>query len=173
MADSETKEINWYQPKKRTVFILKDLKLPRSLNQLKKKNIFKLTYDLDFEKIMRHCSERNETWISEDIISSYVNLFEMGLAHSVETRKNAGIVGGLYGVSIGSIFFGESMFSKVSGASKIAFAFLVEKLKLNNYDFIDAQFMTEHLKMLGAVEISNNEYQKILKESINKECKFE
>ncbi|MEK7819334.1 MAG: leucyl/phenylalanyl-tRNA--protein transferase [Bacteroidota bacterium] len=172
MADSVNGDINWYQPKKRSVFILKDLKLPRSVNQIKNKNIFKITFDKSFEKIIRSCAKRDETWISEKIIKTYCEMFELGFGHSVEAWKNGVIAGGLYGISIGGAFFGESMFSNFSGASKIALASLIKKLKSQDYDFIDAQYMTTHLKMLGAIEISNAEYLNILKITIKKDCKF-
>ncbi|MSP64426.1 MAG: leucyl/phenylalanyl-tRNA--protein transferase [Ignavibacteria bacterium] len=173
MADPETKEINWYKPEMRAIFILKDLKLPRSLHQLVKKNNFEITYNQNFKTVIKNCSYRNETWISKEIISSYLKLHKLGFGFSVEAWKNTVIVGGLYGIALGGIFFGESMFSKISGASKVAFASLVEKLKKQNFDIIDAQFMNEHLKILGAIEIPQKEYENILTKSLNKYCRFE
>lgn len=173
MADESTKIIKWYKPKMRAIFLLKDFKVPRSVNQLVRKNIFRVTFNKNFKEVINNCANRDETWISDEIINSYLHLNEIGFGLSVETWKNSEIVGGLYGVLIGGIFFGESMFSKISGASKVAFAFLVEKLKKHNFDLIDAQFMNPHLKLLGAIEIPQADYEKLINTSINKYCKFE
>ena len=136
---------------------LDDFKLSRSLKKSMKKFTYK--FDTNFENIMKNCKEvkrndKNGTWISDEIIEAYSVLHGMGIAHSVETYLDGELVGGLYGVVIGRVFCGESMFAKVSDASKSAYATLVEHLKFWGYDFIDCQVPTEHLQSLGAKEVA-------------------
>ena len=147
----------WWSVDPRLIMELNDFKLSRSL----KKSIKKFTYkfDFNFEKVMRKCqtsSRKNQdgTWISEDIIEAYTTLHGQGIAHSVESYKDGVLVGGLYGVVVGKVFCGESMFADVSDASKSAYAILVEHLKKWGYDFIDCQVTTQHLQSLGAKEVA-------------------
>lgn len=112
------------------------------------------------------CANRPDTWINDVLINSYINLHHLGYAHSVETFKDGLLVGGLYGVAIGAAFFGESMFSLVSNASKVAFYHLIEHLKARNFILLDSQFINEHTKMLGAIEIPRYQYIKILKHAV-------
>jgi leucyl/phenylalanyl-tRNA--protein transferase len=121
---------------------------------------------------MRACAEREETWISEEIVQSYINLHRLGFAHSVECWKNAQLAGGLYGVAIGGAFFGESMFSRVRDASKVALVHLVDRLRNRGYEFLDTQFITPYLARFGAKEISKEEYLKRLRTALRKNCQF-
>jgi len=172
MADSRRGPIRWYSPDPRAIIPLDGLKISRSLRQAINKNIFRITVDTAFEEVMRHCAERTDTWISEEVIQSYLNLHNIGNAHSIETWKEEVLAGGLYGVSIGSAFFGESMFSVVRDASKVALVYLVDRLRIAGYQLLDTQFMTPHLRRLGAVAISRTEYLDILHRSVNKKNSF-
>ena len=158
MAESKDGEIHWYEPEFRAVFPIDGLKVSRSLRQTMKKRIFDHRLNTSFEAVMRRCAEREETWISEAIIQSYCELHRLGFAYSVESWHDGEIAGGLYGVALGGAFFGESMFSKMKDASKSALVALVHHLQQREFVLLDAQFMTPHLKSLGAVEISQREY---------------
>ena len=158
MAESKEGEIHWYEPEFRAVFPIDGLKVSRSLRQTMKKRIFDHRLNTSFEAVMRRCAEREETWISEAIIQSYCELHRLGFAYSVESWHDGEIAGGLYGVALGGAFFGESMFSKMKDASKSALVALVHHLQQREFVLLDAQFMTPHLKSLGAVEISQREY---------------
>jgi leucyl/phenylalanyl-tRNA--protein transferase len=172
MADPKTGEIGWFSPDPRAVFELDNFHIPRSLKLLIKKNLFELRIDTQFEEVVRSCGAREETWISEDIIQSYLQLHRAGVAHSVEAWRDGKLAGGLYGVSVGAAFFGESMFSRIRDASKVALAALVERLKQQGFELLDTQWMTPHLKMLGAKEISREEYLRRLKKALNKNSNF-
>jgi leucyl/phenylalanyl-tRNA--protein transferase len=172
MADSRAGEIGWYSPDPRAIIPVDKLKISRSLRQALRKNIFDLRIDTSFEPVMRSCAERKDTWISETIIESYIKLFQLGYAHSIEAWKNEKLVGGLYGVSIGAAFFGESMFSRVRDASKVALVHLVDKLRAAKFELLDTQFITPHLKSLGAIEMSRSDYLILLKKAINKQRTF-
>ncbi|MCX7909559.1 MAG: leucyl/phenylalanyl-tRNA--protein transferase [Ignavibacteria bacterium] len=168
MANSETGEIEWYSPNPRAIFPLHHIKPSHSTKQILKKKLFEVKFDTCFERVILGCANRPDSWINDVIINSYINLHHLGYAHSVETFKDGELVGGLYGVAIGAAFFGESMFSKVSNASKVAFYYLVERLKEKGFVLLDSQFINPHTKMLGAIEISRNQYLKILKFAIYK-----
>lgn len=173
MADPKTGEIGWYSPDPRTIFPLEDFKIPRSLTLTIKKGIFEIRIDTRFEEVMRGCAHRDETWISEEIIRSYVRLHELGYGHSVEAFKDGRLAGGLYGVAVGGAFFGESMFSAERDASKVALAFLVGRLKERGFRLLDTQYSTPHLARFGAKEIAKGEYLKQLEQAITVECRFE
>jgi leucyl/phenylalanyl-tRNA--protein transferase len=172
MADSRSGPIRWYSPDPRTIIPLDALNISRSLKQIIKKNIFKISVDTAFEDVIRHCAGRTDTWISEEIIQNYVTLYNNGNAHSVEAWKDETLAGGLYGVSIGSAFFGESMFSIARDASKVALVYLVDHLRNAAYELLDTQFMTPHLRSLGAIEISRAEYLNILHRAVSKKNSF-
>jgi leucyl/phenylalanyl-tRNA--protein transferase len=172
MADPKTGEIGWYSPDPRAIFPLEGLKIPRSLKLTIKKGIFQVKIDTRFEEVMRGCAERDETWISEEIIRSYVRLHDLGYGHSVETWKDGRLVGGLYGVTVGGAFFGESMFSAERDASKVTLVFLVERMKARGFQLLDTQYITPHLARFGATEIPKGEYLKKLEVAITKECAF-
>jgi leucyl/phenylalanyl-tRNA--protein transferase len=172
MADPKTGKIGWYSPDPRTIFELDTFHVPRSLTLTLKKKPFEIRINKKFEEVMRACSEREETWISEAIIQSYVQLHRIGIAHSVETWKDEMLVGGLYGVAIRGAFFGESMFSKMKDASKIALVHLVMRLKEKGYMLLDTQFTTPHLLRFGAREIPRVEYLQRLEEALTMTCSF-
>ena len=172
MADSKTGEINWYSPDPRTIFDLNEFHVPRSLTLTLKKKDFEVCINKRFEEVMRACAEREETWISETIIQSYIQLHQLGLAHSVETWKNDKLVGGLYGVAIRGAFFGESMFSRLRDGSKIALVNLVKRMKERGFTLLDTQYLTPHLEKFGAREIPRSEYMKRLENSLTITCSF-
>jgi leucyl/phenylalanyl-tRNA--protein transferase len=172
MADPNTGEINWYSPDPRTIFDLNEFHIPRSLKLTLKKKEYEIHFNKKFEEVMRSCAEREETWISETIIQSYIQLHQLGFAHSVETWKDGKLAGGLYGVAIRGAFFGESMFSRLRDASKIALVNLVMRLKERGFTLLDTQYLTSHLEKFGAHEIPRNEYLKQLEESLTKSCSF-
>jgi leucyl/phenylalanyl-tRNA--protein transferase len=172
MADSETREIQWYSPDPRAVFELEEFHVPRTLSLAVKKKHLEIEIDKDFEGVMRQCAMREETWISEELIQSYVGLFRLGLAHSVECWRESKLVGGLYGVSIAGAFFGESMFSVERDASKVALVHLVDRMKARGYELLDTQFLTPHLARFGAREIPRKEYLERLEKALKKNCIF-
>ena len=163
MADSLYGKIHWYSPDPRAILPLDSFKISRSLKQTIKKKIFDIRFNTAFEKVIRNCSDRNETWISEEIVQSYFELHKLGYAHSIESWHKDKLVGGLYGVALGGAFFGESMFSLMKDASKVALVALVERLSQNGFKLLDSQYITPHLKKLGAIEISRMEYLEKLK----------
>jgi leucyl/phenylalanyl-tRNA---protein transferase len=172
MADPKTDEISWYSPDPRTIFDLDEFIIPRSLKLTLKKKEFEVRIDRDFEKVIRACAEREETWISETIIKSYIELHRLGFAHSVEAWKDEELAGGLYGVAIKGAFFGESMFSRADNASKVALVHLVDRLKERKYTLLDTQYITPHLKIFGAREIPRDEYMKRLESALSLTCTF-
>ncbi len=172
MADPKTGEIGWYSPDPRTIFELETFNVPRSLRQTIRKEMFEIRINREFENVMRGCANRSETWISEDIIASYVRLHELGYAHSVETWNDGALAGGLYGVAIGGAFFGESMFSLKRDASKVALAALVDRMNKRGFVLLDTQYTTPHLAMFGAKEIARAEYLKRLEKAIGTRCTF-
>ncbi len=171
-----SKEIYWIEPKKRGVFNFNKIKIPKKFKKFLKNNNFQLAIDKNFEKVINNCakltSNRKDTWINSTIKKIYIEMHNTGLAHSVECYLNNELVGGLYGIKIGRVFFGESMFSFVSNASKVTLVHLIERLKVGGYKILDTQFINEHLKQFGAIEVSNNEFKKIIKKNINEEADF-
>jgi len=172
MADPKTGEISWYSPDPRTIFDLNEFHIPRSLKLTLKKEDFEVHLNKRFEKVIRTCAERKETWISETIIQSYIQLHQLGLAHSIETWKDGNLVGGLYGVAIRGAFFGESMFSRMRDSSKIALVNLVKRMKERGFTLLDTQYLTPHLEKFGAREIPRSEYMKQLEASLTITCSF-
>lgn len=172
MADPQTAEIQWFSPDPRGILDLEEFMMPRSLRQTVKKGTMSIRINERFEVIMRECARREETWISEDLIRSYVRLHELGFAHSVETWSGQDLAGGLYGVAIGGAFFGESMVSLQRDASKVALAALVGRLKERGYELLDSQYMTPHLRRFGVKEISRDAYMGRLGLAITKQCTF-
>lgn len=159
----EDGSISWHNPEPRAIFPLETLVLPRSVRKVADKGLFEIRFNTHFDQVIHYCATtRESTWITEDVIAAYTELFERGLAHTVETWQNGELVGGLYGVSIGGAFFGESKFSLVSEASKVAFAKLVEHLKERGFTLLDSQYINHHTQMLGAIEIPRVEYLKRL-----------
>lgn len=168
---SEGSPFLWWSPEPRLVLFPDDIKISRSLKKLIRKKKFKITFDTAFRDVITACAEirtnnGDETWISREMIEAYCKLHKSGYAHSVEAWHNGKLSGGLYGISLGRSFFGESMFAYESNASKVAFAELVRYLKKYNFDLIDCQVTTDHLMSLGAVEISKSEFLYLLDKSL-------
>ena len=164
---NDAEPIIWWSPDPRMVLFPDELKVSKSMKKIIDKKIFKITCNQNFKAVIENCqkTERNgqtDTWISNDMIAAYCNLNQIGQAKSVEVWQNDELVGGLYGIDLGNVFCGESMFSKVPNASKIAFVFLVEYLKTNNYKLLDCQVYNDHLSSLGCREISRNLFMEIL-----------
>jgi leucyl/phenylalanyl-tRNA--protein transferase len=172
MADAKTGGINWYLPDIRTIIPLDNFNIPRSAKKVNDAENFEIRFDTDFEGVLKGCADRESTWISEELKSAYRRLKKRGDIHTVETWKDGELVGGLYGVTFRGAFFGESMFSKVSQASKAALVALLKHLKEKDFVLLDVQYMTEHLKMFGAVEISFEEYTRLLHKSYAKVSEF-
>lgn len=167
---NENEPILWWSPDPRMVLFPSDLKISRSLKKEIKKNNYTIRTDTRFVDVMQACAaprkDQQGTWIHPEMITAYSELHELGLAHSVETWINDELAGGLYGVALGKIFFGESMFSRSPNASKIAFVHLVKQLTEWKYALIDCQVRTEHLASLGAREISRKDFCQYLKQSV-------
>lgn len=167
---SEGKPILWWSPDPRLVLLPGNLKVSRSLMQLIKKDIYRVTLDEAFEKVIRYCAEVHkekdgDTWITNEMLDAYIGLHHSGYCHSVESWLDNELVGGLYGLSIGNAFFGESMFSRKDNASKVAFVKLARQLFKWGFELIDCQVTTKHLMSLGAVEIRRNKFTELLKKS--------
>ncbi|MEO5356702.1 MAG: leucyl/phenylalanyl-tRNA--protein transferase [Nitrospirae bacterium YQR-1] len=163
--------ILWWSPDPRLVMFPDEFKPSRSLRQVINRGVFTVTFDTDFSAVINACAQArinkpDGTWLTEEMIEAYIALFDSGYAHSVECRQEGELAGGLYGLSIGKMFFGESMFTKKTNASKVAFAFLVEKLIELGFHLIDCQVRTEHLISMGAREISRKEFLAILKKAV-------
>ena len=166
----------WYTADPRGVIPLDEFHVPHTLGQLLRKNppVYEVRIDTEFELTMRSCmiARPDGTWISEELVRAYVSLHELGFAHSVETWKDGELVGGLYGVSLGAVFFGESMFHRRTDASKVALVHLVERLKTRGYELLDSQASTEHLRRFGCIDIPAEEYLKQLNKAMRKPCTF-
>jgi leucyl/phenylalanyl-tRNA--protein transferase len=160
--------IIWWSPNPRMVLYLDEIKVSKSMRSLLNRNVFKVTINQNFSAVIRNCQKivrpgQDGTWISEQMISAYEKLHELGHAMSVEVWQDEVLVGGLYGVDLGQVFCGESMFSRVSNASKVAFVSLVNHLKSNQYQLLDCQVYNEHLASLGCREIPREQFVDILK----------
>jgi leucyl/phenylalanyl-tRNA--protein transferase len=163
--------ILWWSPDPRLVLFPDNFKISSSLRQTLKSEVYTVTFDSCFEEVIRQCSltrrkDQKGTWITAAMIRAYTQLHKLGYGHSVETWHRDQLVGGLYGLSIGKVFFGESMFYNEKDASKVALASLVDKLKAEEYHLIDCQMTTQHLLSLGATEISRESYLKLLHSGI-------
>jgi leucyl/phenylalanyl-tRNA--protein transferase len=172
MADAKTGNINWYLPDIRTIIPLDNYNIPRTTKKAIDDMNFNIKFDTDFEGVLAGCADRESTWISDELKAAYRGLKRRGHIHTVETWKDGKLVGGLYGVTFRGAFFGESMFSKVSQASKAALVALLKHLKEKEFVLLDVQYITGHLKMFGAVEINFDEYTKLLYESYARGCEF-
>jgi leucyl/phenylalanyl-tRNA--protein transferase len=162
MADDDG-TIIWVCPERRAIFEIEGYRPARSVRQLIRRGVFEVRLNHDFPAIIEACADRPEgTWISGEVLEAYTELHERGVAHSVECWQEGTLVGGLYGVALGGAFFGESMFHRATNASKVAFAHLVAHLGARGFVLLDAQFMTDHLRRLGAIEISKAEYERRL-----------
>ena len=168
----ERGELSWFSPDTRGVLPISDFHVPRSVRAELKANPFEIRVDTAFGEVIRACGKRRETWITNQIIASYEALFDLGYAHSVEAWREGQLVGGLYGVAIGAAYFGESMFSRETGASKAALVWLMEHLKSRDFILHDTQWTTPHLAMFGGEEIPRKHYLKQLGEAIRKPARF-
>lgn len=171
MSDAEG-NVNWYYPQTRAVIPLDKFNMPRTLKQFMKTCNFTYKFDYNILGVVKRCASRKRTWISQSLIEAYTGLIKIGHVHSVEVYVDKKMLGGLYGVTYKGAFFGESMFSKVSQASKTALVKLVEHLQEKNFTLLDIQFMTPHLKMFGAKEISLEEFNRLLISAYSREVKF-
>ncbi|NQV45829.1 MAG: leucyl/phenylalanyl-tRNA--protein transferase [Rhodospirillales bacterium] len=177
MAEShDDPTVFWVDPRVRGVLPLETFHVPRSLRKIIRRGDFDVRCDTAFADVVELCAETNgerqETWINEEIRRAYIELHQRGFAHSVECWRDGVLVGGLYGVSLGCAFFGESMFSREANASKVALAHLVARLRMANYRLLDTQFVTEHLRQFGAVEIPCRIYLERLEEAIRYQTVF-
>lgn len=164
---NEDEPIIWWSPPMRMVVDPKNYKTPKTIRNLINRNIFQVTYNQCFEKVIEGCKtivrkDQLGTWLTDDMKEAYMRLHQMGYAKSIEVWQNKELVGGLYGMDLGNFFVGESMFSRVSNASKIAFVWLVNHLKNNDYLLLDCQVHNHYLEQLGAFEITRNSYLKII-----------
>ncbi len=167
----------WYSADPRGIIPLEPggFHIPGTLRQLLKKNppAFEVRFDTAFEQVMRCCmQQRDDTWISDQLVRAYVRLHHMGFAHSVETWRNGELVGGLYGVSLGAAFFGESMFHHATDASKVALVHLVNRLREREYELLDSQATTQHLRRFGCIDIPADDYLKRLDQALHKSRSF-
>jgi leucyl/phenylalanyl-tRNA--protein transferase len=166
-------EIGWFSPDPRAIIPLDDrFHVPHGLRRTLKKNVFEVRVDTAFAQVLDGCARRRETWISDEIRVSYLNLHRIGHAHSVEAWQGGTLAGGLYGVAIGGAFFGESMFHEVTDASKVALHALVERLKARNFTLLDIQWITPHLATFGAEEIARKLYLSRLRKALTLGCDF-
>lgn len=172
MADSGTGKINWYMPDVRTIIPLDNFNIPRSLRKKTTELNFEIKFDTSFTEVVHACADRNSTWISTELIIAYLRLHKRGFVHTVETWKDGKLVGGLYGITFRGAFFGESMFSKVSQASKASLAALIYHLSEKGFALLDVQYKTAHLEMFGGKEIPYSEYQNLLHLAYTRGCEF-
>jgi leucyl/phenylalanyl-tRNA--protein transferase len=168
-------EIRWYSPDPRGIIPLDTFHVPRRLARSLRGRRFEIRINTDFRSVIQACATREDSdgdWIDEEIVESFCALHAQGVAHSVETWQDEGLVGGLYGVALGGAFFGESMFHRVGDASKAALAALVDRLRGRGFTLLDTQWVTEHLLQFGAIEIPRRRYLRLLDEALKVEARF-
>ena len=171
-------EIRWYSPDPRGIIPLDAFHVPSRLARVIRSGRFRIEVDRDFPAVIRACADVNRrdddpgTWIDGEILASYVALHQRGLAHSVEAWEADQLVGGLYGVALGGAFFGESMFHRVTDASKVALAALVDRMRTRGFTLLDVQWVTRHLERFGAIEIPRHEYLELLQQALDVEARF-
>ncbi|MBE1295969.1 MAG: leucyl/phenylalanyl-tRNA--protein transferase [Rhodobacteraceae bacterium] len=158
-------EIFWVDPKRRGILPLDGFRISRSLAKRIRNGGFTITVNRDFSRVVEGCADRPDTWINSEIFARYLDLHHMGHAHSLEVWHQGQLAGGVYGVSLGGSFFGESMFSRQRDASKVALAYLIDRLRQAGFVLCDTQFITDHLASLGAIEISRSAYQRRLQQA--------
>jgi leucyl/phenylalanyl-tRNA--protein transferase len=167
MGDERTGTVRWYSPDPRAHLPLPDFHVPHNLRRRVRRGEFAVTSDEAFGAVIRACADRTRTWITPRIIQAYTQLHERGFAHSVECWQDGELAGGLYGVALGGAFFGESMFFRVSNASKVALAHLVRQMRAGRFRLLDTQYSTDHLERFGVVEIPRAEYMQRLNEALS------
>lgn len=174
--DREDPRLYWVDPDMRGIIPIEGFHIPRRLRRTVRQDPFAVTVDQDFRAVIEACAEaapgRRSTWINEEIVHVYTELHRLGAAHSVECRRDGELVGGLYGVSLKSAFFGESMFSRATDASKVALVHLVARLKAGGYRLLDAQFVTDHLTQFGIREIPRTAYHRLLGRALGRNGNF-
>ena len=158
--------IEWFSPDPRAILPLDDFHVPHALQRIVRRGVFEIRINSSFSEVMERCADRPETWINAEIIESYTRLHELGCAHSIEAWHDGRLAGGLYGVSVGGAFFGESMFHEVRDASKVALCALVERLRTLGFALLDTQWCTPHLQRFGAIEISRRQYMYLLTRAV-------
>lgn len=171
----EDGKIGWFSPDPRGILPLETFHVPARLARIIRSGRFEVAVDRAFEDVIRACADRHDdgTWISPEIIECYLAIHRLGLAHSVEAWSGGRLAGGLYGVHLGGAFFGESMFHRVTDASKVALAALADRLIRRGFRLLDTQWVTPHLEQFGAIEIPRAEYLRRLKPAIALDCRFE
>ena len=177
MAESASDpEVFWVRPETRGIIPLDTFHIPRSLRKTMRQGRFEIRFDSDFPGVIDACAEareeRKSTWINQPIREAYIGLFERGHCHSVEAWHGRKLVGGLYGVTLGRVFFGESMFSREADASKACLVRLVERLRERGFVLLDTQFTTEHLKRFGAIDVPRRKYERMLEDALEGEAVF-
>jgi len=168
----EDNSIGWFSPDPRAIIPLEDFHVPHALRRSLRKHVFEIKIDNRFSEVIGACAKREDTWINREIIKSYTRLHELGYAHSVEAWREGKLAGGLYGVAVGGAFFGESMFHRVTDASKIALVALVQHLRSRKFVLLDTQWITPHLQQFGAIEISREHYLRLLRSAVELPRKF-
>lgn len=165
-------DIFWVDPERRGILPLDGFHISRSLARRIKRSAFQITINQDFPAVLAACADRTETWINAEIRDLYIKLHQMGQAHSLEVWQNGDLIGGVYGVTLGAAFFGESMFSRRTDASKVALAYLVDRLNQASFVLCDTQYLTAHLASLGGQEISRAAYHTRLRDALHREADF-
>jgi leucyl/phenylalanyl-tRNA--protein transferase len=165
-------DIYWYDPDPRAILPLDNFHIPRSLQRTIKQGHFDIRIDHDFNAVIRACSDRPSTWISDEFIAAYNRLHQLGFAHTVETWHDGELVGGLYGVAIHGLFAGESMFSRERDASKVALVHLVRRMRARGLTLLDVQFQTDHLRRFGTIEIPREQYHLQLANALQQKATF-
>ncbi len=171
----EDGDLGWFSPDPRGILPLESFHIPSRLARLLRRGVFEIRINAGFERVMRECAARLDeegTWISQEILESYVALHRLGMAHSVEAWHDGVLAGGLYGVHLGGAFFGESMFHRETDASKVALAALVDRLVGRGFTLLDVQWVTPHLEQFGAIEIPRSTYLKLLARAVARACVF-
>lgn len=171
MGDDDGR-IRWYSPDPRCIFDFDTFHVPKRLARTYRSGVFEMRVNYAWDAVLAHCANRDTTWITPQIFSAYRKLHELGMAHTVEAYKDGKLVGGLYGVSVGGAFMGESMFHTETDASKVCLVYLVQRMKERGFVLLDSQFMTDHLATLGAIEIPRDEYLERLRRALVLKCQF-
>ncbi|MCO4319568.1 leucyl/phenylalanyl-tRNA--protein transferase [Phyllobacterium sp. 21LDTY02-6] len=174
--EADNPEIFWVRPEKRGIIPLEAFHVSHSLRKTVRRGLFDIRYDTDFQGVIDGCAsgngDRARTWINQPIREAYGQLFELGYCHTVEAWRDGRLVGGLYGIALGSAFFGESMFSRERDASKVCLVHLVGRLIEKDFTLLDTQFTTDHLERFGAVEVPRRQYQKMLETALAQPANF-
>jgi leucyl/phenylalanyl-tRNA---protein transferase len=164
--------IEWFSPDPRAILPLEKFHVPHGLRRIIERKVFEIRVNTRFADVIRACAQREDTWINPEIIESYERLHKLGYAHSVEAWSNEQLAGGLYGVALGGAFFGESMFHRITDASKVALAALVERVRRQKFVLLDTQWMTPHLAQFGAIEIPRGDYLRMLGRAVELQRTF-